>query len=1679
MLSSQPKQDLTQQTLDRIEKTKAFFRKLREEGKLTDDMISSQVFRERYKALIGRFRDEDSFFIDPKQILSDEIEGADVGPEIALSDKPSNIDITKVSPDISFGDQSDVNAIESFTGKTADEILANAEKRLKIGGPAPVTRPIDPVRGLNEAEIAQKLDDRPGDRLGDLSDFDPKQFAADVAQQKLVENSPKPTWFKGTDDAWVKSLKRETKLIEGTDFDESGSNYKEGRSVVLDIVEQGTRGLLSFGLDEAAAPKLPPKPDWYNLLATGYAQSLNQSDRAGVAYLQDNPALAGYFLKYRKALEERADYFDEIGADTAAGETTKTIATFASFAIAPATTAILVRSVINQIPGLIRTMPNLVRLMNSTKTSKQLFANAIESLVYDIPEALILAHDENNDFSPGVFLTTLGFNIGAGSLLGTAIQKLRPNQYAGVFDKVDWKKSKADIEKQISDIVDGIVAKEAEIPTVKTKAKVSEAPTAKAEDVPRETKTKTRKTESKRGLLLKNGFLGIDNKTTGKVNKAFEESSSISEFTKKMKNIDIPNKRVKQGIIGFAERTLAKKPKIKPKEAAFKVPEKTAKEKVDFFIETVKRKQASKTKKIADELGTDKKIAEDISNKADAPNLFRNILRDQKGRISDTEFAKLEKEIEPKIKANKEEMTELLNRIDEVSPTFRQNYDVDAMLRDVKKQDFATETGANKLQKYRLNEDATKDPVKAFFSETKKADELIAEKKKFEAIKVEDEEGALAAAKSLIRFRRSNLNLRAFESNKFIHAIERALPRAEREILPFIIEKTDLPAHVRKSRPDLAKLWDDPNTKKKLGKFGKEVEEHFNEGWQYMKDNIRNFSAEQIENYVTHIWDIPNKRVNEATNWFITNNKFLKRRFFQTFEEGIEAGFRPRTLDITEIIRIHDLIQRKSVENKRFADLMSRIEFINTGEKLIMRADKARSDWVYNDHPALKKSLVKPGKITQSQVVSQELQDILFDLGVSIGKRLKPGATLGKFIDAPPTIRLQRFFEVRTLAHETGHYLDLKLGLKKNNFVKRHRDELMALNRERIDSAVDDAKFREYASTDEELIAELYAHIWSDLAKAKQRAPGATREGLELLQDGGNLQKLADFDWSQARVMLQEQINSLIKLGVRVHPALVKPINVILGSIDSSRGTRAYEQINAFMKKAQLSLSFFHHFALIETGVSIMGPIKTARAVWKAAPWKIIFGKAENNTFRAFEEEALTKQAIARALQIGATADIPIKQIQKYLDNVADKAAGKFFVGRAARMVASFNSKWDKALWDSLHDGLKLEAYHHLTSKYDLSKYNSTKEAEEEIAQFVNDTFGGQNWEILMVEPRTLQKMSWFLLSPDWTVSTARQFMAATGYRGKVDMWAGTYRNLSGLRQRLGLTFWAKTFWYYGIGMNMWNAINRGWDMKENPNLYTDEEKKDFLGKTMYGNTIGHKTHLFAGRNADGTENYVRWGKQFREVPELFMDDLVFSPFTASLKKIGGKAAPLPQIFSTLLTGKALSGYEDQDLVAKQDWERAYSFFISIGKKLFPFSSKKLRSENDTFHFYDLAFSSSKGVTKSSITRHFIHAIEQEDEREMTEIYQFGIRNNLEPFKAFTNSLAIVNRNLSKEATDGLDSVEEVNKQLLKTTNKRERRFLKNKRKRLRREQRNKNNNSKLLNRMIKKFKLHQRKGSE
>ena len=887
-------------------------------------------------------------------------------------------------------------------------------------------------------------------------------------------------------------------------------------------------------------------------------------------------------------------------------------------------------------------------------------------------------------------------------------------------------------------------------------------------------------------------------------------------------------------------------------------------------------------------------------------------------------------------------------------------------------------------------------------------EEIIKQKK--EGIEVADKKDAKRIIAEFIRERRYNLNLENYKTNLFINEIEQKTTKEQREVIPFIIEKTKVPKEL--GRPDLEKI----NVEELKG-IAEDVRQHFHEGWEKIKKYNPDMSVQEIENYVTHIWDVPKAKKNEITSWFITQNRFLKKRFIDTLEEGIRLGYKPKTLDIAEIIRIHDNVTNRVIANNQFVEKLNKLQ--REGVSLIQRADKAPQDWVFMDHPALRKPLFKPGEVREIEDISLELENLLKDMGVALERRVPAAAkVLGTYTGGEqPTIRLRRIADNHVIAHEIGHHIDQALNLGPA-FLEAHKTELFNLNKARIEKH----QGERYAETPSEQIAEFFAMLLTDPKEAHRIAPGATADALARMEKDGALERLIDFDFEkQAKNTIREQTNTLLKLPVKVHPDLKKPLDVIFAQRFDHPIVNALETVNGLLKKTKLSLSLFHHMALGETGIAFMGPAKTLK-IYGDIP--SLYKALKKGEHVAFKNIPLAKDAISHGVQLGATADIPVAHIQEMMNEWARKTENKKLIGKAAKFMAKSNSVWDKILWDYLHDNLKLYAYESAVSK--LKPGKNIELQKREIAQLVNDTFGGQNWDVLMTSQQTLQLARLALLSPDWTLSTLRQALSVTGM-GKL------YKETGALRRKAGTYFWLRAAIYFGVGINLLNAFFRKQDEEEHPELYPDGERS-FLDYTLFGNTIGHQTHLFVGRYEDGSERYVRYGKQFRELPELFMDDINFSPITASLKKLGGKLSPAIQLGSEIFTGYSPSGFKNKEIADAQSWERVEGIAKLILKSPLPFSTRSLFTEDKEMYATDIALPSSKGLSRYKAMKLFMVGLKKRDEEDgrrfIKEVFQGCIRNNLPAETLFTAALSSVKAESTKEYNKGIKTLDQAFKKL-------------------------------------------------
>ena len=542
---------------------------------------------------------------------------------------------------------------------------------------------------------------------------------------------------------------------------------------------------------------------------------------------------------------------------------------------------------------------------------------------------------------------------------------------------------------------------------------------------------------------------------------------------------------------------------------------------------------------------------------------------------------------------------------------------------------------------------------------------------------------------------------------------------------------------------------------------------------------------------------------------------------------------------------------------------------------------------------------------------------------------------------------------------------------------------------------------------------------------------------------------------------------------------------VVFETYQSSPFWKAFDTLASSAKKLELGFSGFHAGALTEVYM-VQNMVEFGPKKAMANFMKYIFADtAKNHELPCFANPEDFQEAASHLVKFGATNDYAAADVQNMFDNMRDamikvqkklkdgnKISGTVAVATmplkvVTQMLSLINKGMDVALWDFLHDGLKLATYR---MRADKTKERAKKKgwsAEElnraldEDGQFVNDMFGGQHWDVLGASHRTLRYAGRVLLSPDWNASTTRHFLALTGFGS---IWnEATFENFKQYYKRLKhkeltpedegrRSRQISALLCYGIGFMVFyegiangiNAAFRALDeekerkkaeeiRKTNPSYksmyelaYGDEGMKwyDYL---MRGNSLGQQSKIFLGRYEDGTEMYVRHGKQFREVPEYLFNHKGELEFPGPMvQRMIGKANPMVRM--TLDDINYLSDFQASH--ADQDIQRKYGKTIGLLYKDALYWAPFLipSQENKEFKAVDFFFPSSKGFSPWKAQSYFKDFILSGDMEGVVMTYQSCQRNGIDPEAQIKAAIGSVKAQESAEMSDGVTSLLEASK---------------------------------------------------
>lgn len=537
---------------------------------------------------------------------------------------------------------------------------------------------------------------------------------------------------------------------------------------------------------------------------------------------------------------------------------------------------------------------------------------------------------------------------------------------------------------------------------------------------------------------------------------------------------------------------------------------------------------------------------------------------------------------------------------------------------------------------------------------------------------------------------------------------------------------------------------------------------------------------------------------------------------------------------------------------------------------------------------------------------------------------------------------------------------------------------------------------------------------------------------------------------------------------------------VVFETYQSSPFWKAFDTLASSAKKLELGFSGFHAGALTEVymvqNMVEFGPKKAMANFMKY----IFVDTMKNHQLPCFANPEDFQEAATHLVKFGATNDYAAADVQNMFDNMRDammkvqkklkdgnKISGTVALATmplkvATQMLSLINKGMDRALWDFLHDGLKLATYRMRADKTkERAKEKGWTEEElsralDEDGQFVNDMFGGQHWDVLGASHRTLRYAGRVLLSPDWNASTTRHFLALTGYGS---IWnEATFENFKQYYKRLKhkelipedegrRSRQISALLCYGIGFMVFyeafangvNAAFRALDEEKERKKAEEIRKTNPSYKSMYelaypdgmkwydylmrGNSLGQQSKIFMGRYADGTEMYIRHGKQFREVPEYLFNHKGELEFPGPMvQRMIGKANPMVRM--TLDDINYLSDFQASH--ADQEIQRKYGKTVGLLYKDALYWAPFLipSQENKEFKAVDFFFPSSKGFSPWKAQSYFKDFILSGDMEGVVMTYQSCQRNGIDAEAQIKAAIGSVKALESAEMNDGVTSLQ-------------------------------------------------------
>jgi hypothetical protein len=379
-------------------------------------------------------------------------------------------------------------------------------------------------------------------------------------------------------------------------------------------------------------------------------------------------------------------------------------------------------------------------------------------------------------------------------------------------------------------------------------------------------------------------------------------------------------------------------------------------------------------------------------------------------------------------------------------------------------------------------------------------------------------------------------------------------------------------------------------------------------------------------------------------------------------------------------------------------------------------------------------------------------------------------------------------------------------------------------------------------------------------------------------------------------------------------------VEMFIGQPFKNAPVQFLERINGWMKFMALGvplMSFFHPFSLLEsfiatiglhnnpviTGVADLFRFKRPRAVTELT-----------DLLKAIRQDpALADPWIAKGMELNFVhPDIAMgmidKDITQFIENVRTQGfPASEHIAQGLESFLGFKQKWDNWLWNTFQPVLKLHtAQGVLTRRMEeaerLGEYVNEDLLMEDIARYMNDSYGGQEWETYwFATPKFKQLMHLLAFAPDWTISSANS--AGIGNLPIIKQtWAHPSSDVA-VNEMIRHSWPAMLTIVLGaipafLQFSIWAMTRPFGDPDDQPLPFMNEPGKEthvditpLLRMTGYkGGETGHR------------RIYLRWGKQAYEV----IDGWMVHPFDTMM----AKSSQLVKVAFEQVTGTSGGGWD-------------------------------------------------------------------------------------------------------------------------------------------------------------------------